>query len=464
MGHSSKKKKRGGGSRKGKGKAPSKDHPFHANDDPDLLSEEITALCAIFQEDIKLISDSPVIQPYSTDMDSDDSDISALLSVRCLPGYPFKCPKLRIIPERGLLPDDADKLLSLLVDQANINSREGRVMVFNLVEVAQEFLSEISPVLKPADHVQGLGLDNNQWLHDDLPIVCDHNCSSSGPFTYGLVDLFSDLCGDVGSWEWSIGTNAVNPSFGRLSRNQVKSRDDNSPTLANSLSAGCGDPRNHPFQNPKPVPMLDIKGGSVSQPVAKFDVVKEETEDDSKSTSPTTSDLSLREQSLEKGSGGDMHGDSIEKVLVFGEKTTESDDSDSEGHSLDAFSFVSSVDQEKSKSVEQDLVMIISKRVRDLATMPTLDFNKAFNDAFRQYMVSSPITQFWKANADSGGEKTSSHQTSRYLNDFEEISSLGHGGFGHVVLCKNKLDGRQYAVKKIRLKDKSLPVNEKILR
>lgn len=41
---------------------------------------------------------------------------------------------------------------------------------------------------------------------------------------------------------------------------------------------------------------------------------------------------------------------------------------------------------------------------------------------------------------------------------------IGHGGFGHVVLCKNKLDGRQYAVKKIRLKDKNPPLNDHILR
>ena len=40
----------------------------------------------------------------------------------------------------------------------------------------------------------------------------------------------------------------------------------------------------------------------------------------------------------------------------------------------------------------------------------------------------------------------------------------GQGGFGRVALCKNKLDGRQYAVKKIRLKDRSPQVNEKILR
>lgn len=41
---------------------------------------------------------------------------------------------------------------------------------------------------------------------------------------------------------------------------------------------------------------------------------------------------------------------------------------------------------------------------------------------------------------------------------------IGHGGFGHVALCQNKLDGRQYAVKKIRLKDKNPLVNDKILR
>ncbi|XP_016202778.2 uncharacterized protein LOC107643604 [Arachis ipaensis] len=36
---------------------------------------------------------------------------------RCLPGYPFKCPKLQISPENGLSESDTDKLLSLLRDQ-----------------------------------------------------------------------------------------------------------------------------------------------------------------------------------------------------------------------------------------------------------------------------------------------------------------------------------------------------------
>ncbi|KAK4375064.1 hypothetical protein RND71_005741 [Anisodus tanguticus] len=78
--------------------------------------------------------------------------------------------------------------------------------------------------------------------------------------------------------------------------------------------------------------------------------------------------------------------------------------------------------------------------------------------------VSSKLSQFWKASSECEGQNSSPPQNSRYLNDFEELQPLGQGGFGHVVLCKNKLDGRQYAMKKIRLKEKILPLNDRILR
>jgi serine/threonine protein kinase len=76
------------------------------------------------------------------------------------------------------------------------------------------------------------------------------------------------------------------------------------------------------------------------------------------------------------------------------------------------------------------------------------------------------VTKFWNATAElmGEGEGASSKSNSRYLTDFEELSLLGEGGFGHVVLCKNKLDGRRYAMKKILLKDKTLSQNNKILR
>lgn len=42
-------------------------------------------------------------------------------------------------------------------------------------------------------------------------------------------------------------------------------------------------------------------------------------------------------------------------------------------------------------------------------------------------------------------------QNSRYRNDFVEIAMLGRGGFASVYRARNKLDGIEYAIKKIRL-------------
>jgi serine/threonine protein kinase len=40
---------------------------------------------------------------------------------------------------------------------------------------------------------------------------------------------------------------------------------------------------------------------------------------------------------------------------------------------------------------------------------------------------------------------------SRYTSEFKEILALGRGGFGTVFRCRNVLDGREYAIKKIRI-------------
>jgi hypothetical protein len=50
---------------------------------------------------------------------------------RCLPGYPFKCPKLQITPEMGLSETDANKLLSLLLDQ--VRACSFKLTIFSLL-------------------------------------------------------------------------------------------------------------------------------------------------------------------------------------------------------------------------------------------------------------------------------------------------------------------------------------------
>lgn len=273
MGHSSKKKKRGGGSgRRSKGRTQSKDHASQfGSDDYDQLSEEITALCAIFEEDCKVLPGSPPrvvikLRPYSKDMGYEDLDVSAVLAVRCLPGYPFKCPKLQITPEKGLSEADAKKLLSLLQDQATLNAREGRVMIYNLVEAAQEFLSGIEPIAKTNDSklLHSMVESNEELFPKDMTSV-----NKKGSFVYGFIDLFSG-CGET--WSWSFGMDETAVKSSSLSPSKL---DASKPLEKKSDS--------------KETPLI------MQELPAKLDTVGEVSEDSNNSLSLTSSSRSLVE-------------------------------------------------------------------------------------------------------------------------------------------------------------------------
>ncbi|KAG6768697.1 hypothetical protein POTOM_027624 [Populus tomentosa] len=486
MGHSSKKKKKGGGGsgRRSKGRSQSKDHSYNALDDNELLAEEITALNAIFQEDCQIISDSPPqitikLRPYSKDMGYEDLDVSALLSVRCLPGYPDKCPRLQITPEKGLTKCDADNLLSLLNDQANSNAREGRVMIFNLVEAAQEFLSEIAPLVPAPEPVLCSSINSSiQLFQKDIAVSSNKSCSSRGPFVYGFIDLFSG-CGE--SWHWGLAVD------------ELKSH------MLDHSEVGYEVQEKKLDKITKPMTVKEAKQGLLVSPIAKLDTLEEESEYENKGLSTSNSSRSL----VEELAGIDMKGEKQGIFLEehgYGSKDNDdqddgdnsNDDEDFESEPWESLSSNSLGFNQASQNIEKDLIMvhllrlacaskgelvdslpqittelcnlgIIPESVRELASKPSSTFNKTFDHVFHQHTVSSRVSQFWKPTSDLGGA-SASLPSSRYLNDFEELQPLGHGGFGHVVLCKNKLDGRQYAVKKIRLKDKTLPVNDRILR
>ncbi|XP_020881013.1 eIF-2-alpha kinase GCN2 isoform X1 [Arabidopsis lyrata subsp. lyrata] len=472
MGRSSskKKKKRGGSGRRGQ----LKDHGSNADEDNELLSEEITALSAIFQEDCKIVSDSrspPQIviklRPYSKDMGYEDIDISAMLVVRCLPGYPYKCPKLQITPEQGLTTADAEKLLSLLEDQANSNAREGRVMIFNLVEAAQEFLSEIIPESHDEEPVPCLTAHRSAQFIEQPMLSNKAKSCTGGPFVYGFIDLFSGL-EDARNW-------SLTPDENRGIVSSVQSHPLDTSRILHEKSD----------KNLKRFVDHAKEEIALPAPTAKLNTVQEDNVDD---TSISSFDSSKSTDDVESG----LFQNEKKQESNLQDDTAEDDSSNSESESLGSWSSDSLSQDQVPQISKKDLLMvhllrvactsrgpladalpqitdelhqlgILSEEALDLASKSSPDFNRTFEHAFNQNMVSTSVPQFWEPPSDSG-EPNASLPSSRYLNDFEELKPLGQGGFGHVVLCKNKLDGRQYAVKKIRLKEKEIPVNSRIVR
>ncbi|KAF3337885.1 putative serine/threonine-protein kinase GCN2 isoform X2 [Carex littledalei] len=463
MGHNSKKKKKAKGGR-GRGRNPSKDHSSQLEDDQDVLNEELTVLASIFQGDFKIISDVPNIQiqinlrPYSGDISFGNHSISAALTVRYLPGYPHKCPKIQLAEEEGLSEENSNKLLSLILDQANICAKEGRVMIYNLVEAAQEFLSEIVPfdnAKKSAPFLESSKADE--------PLI------KSSPFSVcSSIDLYSDLAGDTtwGGQRPNLMDETSSKSIGHHTDLSDMRKGKNvllQPTTLSTISTY------------RQVPSQSLpKHGSLHEIASKLDAVSEEGENDSETDEQSVSGSS------DRSSSGTPN---LFQDIKFGEEVS---DENSQSSTSSSFALIT---DDASQNKKKDLLLVhflrmasafkgspsialselssemcnigvLSDWARDLVKAPPSVFLEAFNHTFEKHA----FAQFLKSGDSFDSENASSRSNSRYLNDFQELRSLGHGGFGHVALCQNKLDGRQYALKKIRLKDKNPLVNDKILR
>eukprot|EP00850_Spirogloea_muscicola_P013114 SM000087S23396 [mRNA] locus=s87:428700:439817:+ [translate_table: standard] len=172
--------------------------------------EELTALSAIFQEDFKLISEDPFIEysicidPHSSSIDVKAEEAGAVtLVVRYVGGYPQRPPKLQLTA-RGLESAEVHQLHGILSEQAAALAREGRVMVFNLVEAAQEFLSEHCTTEASIDGARDHGSSLTSVSSTDgrqSEVALEETPHEGGGWEDSIdVGLFSDWWGEGNDW------------------------------------------------------------------------------------------------------------------------------------------------------------------------------------------------------------------------------------------------------------------------
>lgn len=105
---------------------------------------------------------------------------------------------------------------------------------------------------------------------------CKSSFSSKGPFVYGFKDLFS---GSGDSWHMAL----------EMDDSLKLDRKFNYEVLEQKFD-----------QNAKPSTVQDNRQGQLLLSTTKLGTLQEETEDDNKSTSPTDSIISIKEEMVEK--------------------------------------------------------------------------------------------------------------------------------------------------------------------
>ncbi|KAL2612674.1 hypothetical protein R1flu_024366 [Riccia fluitans] len=515
-----KRNKRGGKSKQRQSAA--KDGHSHYGDRSDALAEELTALRAIFGDDFKLVSENPFVEfsinlrPHTIE---DEDYHSAELLVRCLPGYPLRAPKLQVSSKTGLTAEHLQYLHSMLVEQAVSLAREGRVMIFDLTGAAQEFLSDqhrhVDPVEQPPQVKEVLDSANTEDGLDGAAtstLDARHEDPEFEDSVY--LDLFNNLwgAGDV-----QLEAAHVSPSHDHLPSSQLK----NALREKKITSATRGGS----YQDTKSSAQVV---SHFSKPLNRFvngnkpgfqEIVEEAAEEaveDSEHEQPAqirrTYSASASEF-LRKVHSGLIALKQSEKSSDDGDSSSTEDTIDTaieDGLATYGCSPLAETCGNKSvatQCLQKDLVLsyllqlvcrprgplsdalpALASELRENGVLSQWAYNlvalqpqlliPTFRRMFRQMpkeidtnsvsgqKANPALSRFWSANPELFGDGVdgAKNSSSRYLSDFEELSLLGKGGFGHVVLCMNKLDGRRYAMKKIKLKHKSPVLNDKILR
>ncbi|KAL0052345.1 hypothetical protein WJX82_000639 [Trebouxia sp. C0006] len=451
--------------------------------------EELEVLAAIFgdhfglDEDARGFSLQLVPHPGRTE----PNYVSAQLAVRYPADYPSQPLVLKVATTKGLTASDTRSLTKLLNTSSAEHAREGVVAGFSVADACQEFLlTKNNPEAAKIDKSADGSLWHSMLERNSVPQTEElHSADLSAQAAWGKgnhahgVDLFGDSSEMPEAWAIqdaeSYGPLAPLADSLRHSPSSVaggaaadkallSKRPQLSDVTSNRLIAGSmqGLPE---ASNSMMNSMLTAMRSGISAVGRRMGVnlplplrkMLEGSSDEDDTASQASEDTPARRSEREQ----------IKRDLLMGHLlslATQSSPSGLPAHALPALAASLS-----GKGLMPNWVQW------SLTQQPAL-FNKAFERLFSEEMkqgqggsgphrqqddpsASWALHQFWQRSSamQSAPPPAALHpaRLSRYESDFQELRSLGKGGYGVVVSAINRLDGRQYAVKKIKMQSQS---------
>ncbi|CAD7701489.1 unnamed protein product [Ostreobium quekettii] len=479
------------------------------------VEEEVEALKAIYIDDFDLHEDGRGfnlrVVPHPGD--AEENYVSAVLKVRYGGQYPRVPPELDIVQPEGLSADDVQKLSELLSERAAEQTNDSQVYTFTLVEACQEFLRGHN---EDQGEERGKQLGTSLW--DDMQRraagdeLLDGDFGGSGMLVEDIWgDCDDSLFADEGVDPFPLPVNAGKgkhevlkgrKSTGDMPSSAGPSSSEPSPEVSVVPNSEAEQDHAKNEQNTKARWMQeDVVGETKEAPDRACAAERDGSSEASSSACTSPQSFSRSMLSIVQGVMdrvlplpgallrlmGVSNMASVHKQM--GQYTGQEEDYEDGAHErirhelmmghllrLSVPGLSKGVPFHPLPSVAGHLQAkgLIPKWLSWILAQKPSIFERAFMQLFRKEIDEATtgrnladasswevLRRFWQCQPDGGRLAT---VTSRYRTDFEEVKRVGQGGFGVVVSAIHGLDGRTYAVKKVKLISKTEQSYTRIVR